>query len=229
MHAVRVLTVASAAVLAVQMVSAAPSYSRYRGVALGDTVTAAVASLNMTASDIATVHVRPSLIQQLTWRPNQFFTGRTIKPDAMAEMVLTFHLGRLARVVATYDRDRTEGLTNADLTDSFTATYGPSMLVSRPIASRAGTTAADAAEILGQWDDGETLVVLSRDVYPPRVKLTVSSIAGNRLLQDAMASSVRLDALEAPMRDMVRRTSDELTRRQRAEQSRVDNKAAFKP
>ena len=107
--------------------------------------------------------------------------------------------------------------------------YGPSMLVPTRIASRAGTTSVDQPEILGQWDDGETLVVLSRDVYPPRVKLTVSSIAGNRLLQDAMASSVRLDALEAPMRDMVRRASDELTHRQRAEQSRVDNKAAFKP
>jgi len=229
MHPARVLTVASAAVLAVQMVSAAPVYSRYRGVSLGDTVTAAVASLNMTAGDIAVVHVRPSLIQQLTWRPNQFFTGRTAKPDALAEMVLTFHLGRLARVVATYDRDRTEGLTNADLKDSFTAIYGPSMLVPTRTATRAGDASSDQPEIIGQWGDDETLVVLSRDVYPPRAKLTVSSVAENRLLQDAVASSVRLDALEAPTRDMVRRASDALTQRQRAEQARVDNKAAFTP
>jgi hypothetical protein len=196
---------------------------------MGDSVTAVVASLDLTAADIATVHVRPSLIQQLTWRPNQSFTGRTAKPDAMAEMVLTFHLGRLARLVATYDRDRTEGLTDADLTDSFTAIYGPSMLVPTPIATRAGAKSSGQPEILGQWGDGETLVVLWREVYPPRVKLTVSSIAGNRLLQDAIASSVRLDAVEAPTRDMVRRASDELTRHRRAEQSRVDNKAAFKP
>jgi len=227
MHPARVLTVVSAAVLAVQMVSAAPVYSRFRSVSLGDTVTAAVASLNMTASDVAVVHVRPSLIQQLTWRPNQFFTGRTSKPDALAEMVLTFHLGRLARVVATYDRDRTEGLTNADLKDSFTAIYGPSMLV--PTATRARTASSDEPEIIGQWGDDETLVVLSRDLYPPRAKLTVSSLAANRQMQDAVASSVRLDVLEAPIRDMVRRTSDDLTRHQRAEQARVDNKAAFKP
>jgi hypothetical protein len=229
MHAARVLTVVSAVLLAVPMVSAAPVYSRYRGVALGDTVTAAVASLNMTASDITTVHVRPSLVQQLTWRPNQFFTGRTIKPDAMAEMVLTFHLGRLAQVVATYDRDRTAGLTNADLTDSFTTMYGPSMIVPRPIAIRSGRVSSDQPEILGQWGDDDTLVVLSRDVYPPRVKLTVSSVGQHRRLEDDIASSVRLDALEAPMRDMVRRASDELSQRRRAEQARIDNKAAFKP
>jgi hypothetical protein len=229
MHTARVLTVASAAALAVQMVSAAPVYSRYRGVSLGDTVTAAAASLNMTASDIAVVHVRPSLIQQLTWRPNHFFTGRTTKPDAVAEMVLTFHLGRLARVVATYDRDRTEGLTNADLRDSFTALYGPSMLVPTTPRPRAGTTSSDQPDVIGQWGDGETLVVLSRDVYPPRIKLTVSSVAVTRQMQDAMASSVRLDALEAPTRDMIRRTSEALTQRERAERSRIDNKAAFTP
>jgi hypothetical protein len=229
MHAARVLTVASAVALAVQLVAAAPGYSRYRGVALGDTAAAAVASLNMSASDIATLHVRPSLIQQLTWRPNQFFTGRTSKPDALTEMVLTFHLGRLARVVATYDRDRTAGLTNADLTDSFAAIYGPAMLVPTPISTRAGSASSNQPEILGQWGDGETLVVLSREVYPPRLTLTVSSVAENRLLQDAIASSLRLDAMEAPVRDMVRRASDELTLRRRAEQSRIDNKAAFKP
>ena len=32
--------------------------------------------------------------------------------------------------------------------------------------------------------DGETLVVLLREAYPPRIKLTVSSVAADRLLQD---------------------------------------------
>jgi hypothetical protein len=120
-------------------------------------------------------------------------------------------------------------MTDADLADSFTAIYGPSMLVPTPASTRAGASASVEPQVLGQWGDGETLVVLWREVYPPRVKLTVSSIAENRLLQGAIASSVQLDALEAPTRDMVRRASDELTRLRRAEQSRVDNKAAFKP
>ena len=49
------------------------------------------------------------------------------------------------------------------------------------------------------------------------------------LLQDALASGARLDATEAPTREMVRRLSEELTRRQRDEQSRIDNKSAFTP
>jgi hypothetical protein len=224
MHAARVAAVACAAVMAVQVVASSPVYSRYRGVSIGDAVDTAVASLGMTASDITVVHARPSLVQQLTWRPNQFFTGRTGPSDALAEMVLTFHHGRLARLVATYEREKTAGLTNVDLRDAFTTVYGPSMLVPTP-----GPVSAGQAEVIGQWGDGETLVVVWREVYPPRVKVTVSSVAGNRLMQDAMASGVRLDAIEAPTREIVRRVSDELTQRRRAEQSRVDNKAAFKP
>jgi hypothetical protein len=231
MHAARLLTVVAAAVLAVQTASASPVYSRYRGVSIGDPVGAVVTALDMTARDVVVVHTRPSLIQQLTWRPNQYFAGRTGKAEAMAEMVLTFHLGRLTRIVATYDRDRTEGLTNADLQDSFTATYGPSMLIPTAIATGPGpgTAAVGEPQIIGQWGDGETLVVLWREVYPPRVKLTVSSVTANRLMEDALASSVRLDALEAPTREVIRRVSDAHTQRQRAEQSRVDNKAAFTP
>jgi hypothetical protein len=225
MHASRVATVVCAAVMAVQVVAASPVYSRYRGVSIGDSVGTAVASLGMTASDITVLHSRPSLVQQLTWRPNQFFTGRTGPSDAVAEMVLTFHNGRLARLVATYEREKTAGLTNVDLRDSFTTVYGPSMLV--PTAT--GPASPGQPDIIGQWGDGETLVVVWREVYPPRVKVTVSSVVGNRLMQDAVASGVRLDAIEAPTRDIVRRVNDDLTQRRRAEQSRIDNKAAFKP
>jgi hypothetical protein len=151
--------------------------------------------------------------------------GRTGAPEALAEMVLTFHLGRLARVVATYDRDRTEGLTNADLHGSFTTIYGASMLVPTP----SGVRSSSEPEIIGQWGDGETLVVLLREVYPRRIRLTVSSVAADRLLQAGLASGVRLDTIEAPTRDMVRRLSEELTQQRRDEQSRLDNKSAFKP
>jgi hypothetical protein len=225
MHAARIATIVCAAAMAVPVVSASPAYSRYRGVSMGDSVSTVIASLHMKPSDIAIVHARPAMVQQLTWQPNQFLTGTTGSRDTLAEMVLTFHLGRLARVDATYDPERTEGLTDADLHETFTTVYGRSMLVPTP----SGVDASRDPEIIGQWGDDDTLVVLSRAAYPRRIKLTVSSVAGDRLLQDALASGVRLDAIEVPTRDMVRRASDEQTKRTRDEQSRRDNKSSFKP
>ena len=225
MHAARIATTVCAVMMAVPVVSASPVYSRYRGVSIGDSVSVVVASLQLLPSDVAIVHARPAMIQQLTWRPNQFFASKAGPPEALAEMVLTFHLGRLARIVATYDRERTEGLTNTDLHDSFTTIYGTSMLVPTP----SGIRSSSEPEIIGQWGDGETLVVLLREAYPRRITVTVSSVAADRLLQDAFASGVRLDTTEAPTRDMVRRLNEELTQRRRDEQSRLDNKSAFKP
>jgi hypothetical protein len=194
-------------------------------VSIGDSVSVVVASLQMAPSDVAIVHARPAMIQQLTWRPNQFFASKAGPPEALAEMVLTFHLGRLARVVATYNRDRTEGLTNADLHDSFTTIYGASMLV----PTQPGVRSSGDPEIIGQWGDGETLVVLLRETFPRRITVTVSSVAAGHLLRDSLASGARLDTIEAPTRDMVRRASEEQTKRTRDEQSRLDNKSAFKP
>ena len=125
-----VLTVVCAAAIVVPAASAAPALSHYRGVTLGDTVSVVADRLNVALSDVVVVHQRPTLVQQLTWRPHRLVSGTIVEPDPLAEMVLLFHLGRLVHVAVTYDRDRTEGLTNADLHDAFTRTYGTSMLLS---------------------------------------------------------------------------------------------------
>ena len=103
--------VATAFVLPVA--SAESVFSRYRGVTLDDSVQMVVDHLKAALSDVKVVHARPTLVQQLSWRPRQFVSGASIEPDPMAEMLLTFHLGRLVRIAVIYDRNRTAGLTDA--------------------------------------------------------------------------------------------------------------------
>jgi hypothetical protein len=225
MSALRILAGASVAILAAQVASASSVYTLYRGVSIGDSPSVVVAALKMKPTDVAVVTERPALVEQLTWRPNQFFTGKTAPTDALAEMVLTFHRGQLAHVVAIYERDRIEGLTDPDLLDAFSAVYGKAMLVPTPTK---GAVPGEST-VIGRWGDGETLVVLWREAFPRRVKLTVSSIAGDRMLQAALVSGKRLDAIAAPAWDVVRQTSEDFTRRLRTERARVGNKAAFKP
>jgi hypothetical protein len=225
MGAAGIPTIFFVVALAVQVVSASPEYARYRGVSLGNSVAATVTALQVTASEVATLHQRPTLVQQLTWRPNQFFTGSTRAPEPLSEMVLTFHLGRLARIAATYDRERTEGLTNADLHDAFTATYGTSMLMPTPAA----VPAPSQPEVIGRWGDGKTLVLVRREAYSRRVTLTIASIVADRLLQNAIADGTRHAVSEAPAQDLVRRISEQQTQRGLDEKARHHNKAAFKP
>lgn len=145
-----------ATAFALPVSSAESVFSRYRGVMLGDSVEVVVDHLKATPSEVKVVHARPTLVQQLAWRPHQFVSGTTIQPDALAEMLLTFHIGQLARISVFYDRERTKGLTNADLHEALSAVYGTSMLQST--AMGAGSALAADPQVIGRWGDDETLV-----------------------------------------------------------------------
>ena len=221
------LTIVCATAIAVSSTSAQPVLSRYRGVTLGDPVQVVVDQLKVTSSDVKVVHERPTLIQRITWRPRRLVSGTIVEPDALGEMVLTFHLERLASIALSYDLDRTKGLTDADLLEAFTSAYGTSILVPTPTR----TTVASRAEpeIMGRWDDAETLVLLWRESSTNRIKLTLTSIATDRAMQEAIADGLRLEASEAPARDLARRATEDAALRARDEKVRSDNKTTFKP
>ena len=86
---------------------------------------------------------------------------------------------------------------------------------------------AQRPEIIGRWDDAETLVLLWRESSTNRIKLTVTSIATDRAMQAAIADSLRLEASEAPARDLARRATEEAALRARDEKVRSDNKVTF--
>lgn len=212
--------------LALPGIAAAPEFTRYRDITLGDGAAAVVERLKVPMSDLKVVHERPTLVQQLTWRPHRFVSGTTVEPDPLSEMVLTFHLGRLAHIAVVYDRDRTAGLTDADLHEVFAKAYGTSQLLPTPRAPARSTT---EPEVVGRWGDDDTLVLLWRESYPSRIKLTIASIAADRVMQAAIGDGVRLDATEAPSRELARRAAEEEALRLRNEKLRRDNKAGFKP
>jgi hypothetical protein len=221
------LTVLCAMAIALPVTSAESVFAGYRGLTLGDSVEAAAGHLQAALTEVKVVHARPTLVQQLTWRPHQFVSGVSVEPDPLAEISLIFHLGRLARIAVIYDRSRTEGLTNADLHEALSGTYGTSLLLSAPM--RTAVELPIDGVTIGQWGDNETLVRLWRETYPSRVRLTITALAADRAMQDAIADGMRLDATEAPGLDLARRTAEAAALRTRDENIRRDNKATFKP
>jgi len=223
---VLLLTILCATALVRPAISAEPVLSQYRGVTLGDSVQVVADRLQVMATEAKVVHERPTLVQQITWRPNRFVSGTSVEPDPLAEMVLTFNLGQLARIAVIYDRERTQGMTNADLLEALIGVYGPSLL---PSMATGTTTSSTDPETIGRWSDAQTLLLLSRDRYPSRVSLTITAIAADLAMQKAIEDGVRVDATEAPARDLARRDAESAALRARDEKIRRDNKAAFKP
>ncbi len=228
MRGVYLLAMLCAATIASPASGADSAFAHYRGVTLGDSLEAVVGRLKASSADIRAVQERPTPVRELTWRPAyRFGAGARVAPDSMAEMVLMFHHNRLARIVITYDRDRTRGMTDEDLRDALIGTYGAAMLV--PRSNAASAAAPTGPEAIGRWGDADTTVVLWREPFPDRVKLTITAIGPDLAMQTAIADGVRLEATEGPTRDLARRVVEAAAVQAQEENARRGNKAAFKP
>jgi hypothetical protein len=223
-----VMTLLAALFVASGSASAQSTLSRHRDVTLGDTVQVVADLLKVTRQDVKILHAGPALVEELTWRPNRHASGPAVTLDAVADVVMTFHADRLARMVVTYERERTQGLTDTDLIEALTEVYGLASLASTP-THHARPNPSSERRTFGRWEDAATVVLLWREVYPNRVGLTISSITADRALQQAIADGERLYLSGAPQRDVDRRAAEAAAVAARDEQLRLENKKKFKP
>lgn len=199
-------------------------WSRYRGVTLGDSVATAVERLAIVEPTIKVLYEGPSLIQELTWRPHRYISGLAMTSDPLGELVLTFIEGRLVRMTATYDRDRMEGLSDADLLELLGTTYGLARIPSRAPA----LIRAEPRRTIGNWGDDEALVRLWSEDHPRRVGLTITS-PEDAALQTALANGLIAERDAAPQRERARQAAEAAALKEREEKTRLANKTNFKP
>ena len=226
MTGLRGLLVASAIVVSVGRI-AAEEPLRYRGHALGSNLASILAVSGARPADVKLLHTRPAKMQELEWRvPYAIQTANAADP--VRSVLFNLYDDQLYRVTVTYDRERTEGLTNKDLTEALSAVYGV------PVAQKAGAKAAPEAPlesiIVAQWDAGSSEVTLYRvGVYSPQVLLVLSSKPLENLARVATKEALRLDAKEAPQRALDQRKKDEADAQTANDQNRLANKTGFKP
>jgi hypothetical protein len=178
-------------------------------------------------SDVRSIHERPAVIQELDWQPQLPFLADPVKADPVKDGVLCFYNGELFRIVVTYDRYRVEGMTPEDMIDAISATYG--------IASRhAGAIPyhsiyGDVAEVIARWEDSEYSYNLVRTGNQSSFSMVLYSKRQDALAEAAIVEAVRLDAQEAPQREIEvqkkKREEDGLA----LEKARSANKPNFRP
>lgn len=225
----RVAAIASLGlVLGAQPVSGQAPFS-YREHALGSSVASVVKISGARASDIKTPHERPAMIQELAWRAPYVLSGAELA-DPVRDVVFSFYNDQLFQIVVTYDRDRMEGLTNDDIVESLSATYGVPLLVHRrtPRTPLPADVPA-AATIVARWEDAASQLTLTRGTYSPQYQLVLISKTLNARADAAIKEAHRLDTVEAPQRELDQRKKDVADARAATAKARLANKAAFKP
>jgi hypothetical protein len=140
---------------------------------------------------------------------------------------------RLYQVTVAYDRARIEGLTPEDLVDAISASYGRALLQPAQIGSARLPAAVDLSlgmdrTVTAEWASTEYSVTLVHTNYPSEFSLVLKATEPERLARVAAVESERLDAQEAPQREVARQQKEADENQVKAEKARKLNKPLFR-
>ena len=229
MTSVRILTIASVAVVVGAHPLVAQELSRYRAYALESSVASVVTTSGARESDVSTTHQRPAKIQVIKWRTPYLPSGGGLA-DPVRDVQFGFCDDQLYQIVVTYDQSRTEGLTNDDVTESLSATYGlPLLLTTRPSPGVLPANALIDTTVVARWEDEATMVILIRGTNVPQYQLVLTSKTLSARARAAVKEAIQLDRQEAPQRELDRQEKQVADAGVASQRARVVNKPAFRP
>jgi hypothetical protein len=229
MTSVRLSLIAALGLLLSILPALAQDLSQYRNFVLESSFTAVITASGARPAAAKVLYERPARIQELDWRPGY---GGVVdrQPDPVRQLTFAFVDNALYQIVVTYDRNRTDALTNADVIESLTATYGAPAPAAAPLPSRTSPdeTRPDSI-VVAHWESPAASLTLFRGTYTPELQLVlVSKPLGARALA-AIREAKRLDVLEAPQRAIDQRRKEAADADAAREKTRSTNKGAFRP
>jgi len=206
--------------------------SRYRTFELGSDLTSVASLTGAASAEAKMIHQRPALLQDLQWRPSRWVPGlTTMSTDPVDQILFSFYNNQLFRVVVDYSHERTEGMTDADIIEAISESYGtPFAPTPRGVVRAQSRLETDSGSPVARWGDAEHGVVLYRtSSYGKALRLIVTKAPLDDLARKAEAEAMRLDDLEAPRREIARQQKERDDGRAAAEKARVVNKPVFRP
>lgn len=215
--------------LVLQVVSAQEQI-RYRDFVMGSDLATVAKVAGVAAGNAKLIHARPAVLHELEWRPRYYSGSAAPLTDPVDLLVFKFYDDQLHRVVADYDRRRTEGMSTEDMIAAISQTYGQP--VSQTASRQLGTPTVQYGfpdTPLAGWGTDAYSVTLLRVAYPAAFRLVVAHTRLDNLARAATAAAVRQDTVEAPQRELERRQKEAAASAAAQEKAKTENKAQFRP
>ena len=204
----------------------APDLSRYRGFQFGETLQAVAKQAGLDVSQAKVIHARPAVIQELEW---PIWLASSFSQDPVKSIMFSFYNGELFRILVVYDRAETQGLTTEDMTEAISARYGTATKPAKiAIAFSSAQVYNDSEVIIARWEDPQYSFNLFRSSFQPTFGMVAFSKELDALARTATAEAIRLDAVEAPQREIQRQNQEDEKNRQSLEKARQANKSKFR-
>jgi hypothetical protein len=218
---------AGALALCAALAAGAADFKNYRDFHFGMSLEDAAKPAGTKAADVRVTHRRPALIQEMEWRPGFAYTYGANRVDPVREGVLRFYNGELFQVVATYDAQKVEGLTEDDVVATISKTYGTATKPADRVAYRSNY--GDSTPQLARWETADHWVSLVQTGDRATFALILTDRRLEALVKTAVAESARLDVLEAPQRAIEERRKQAAADRLEQGKARATNLPNFRP
>ena len=202
----------------------AQDFSKYRNFSLGTDLAAVLKHTDQRLADVKATHDGSVLFQELTWRP-AYNIGASSRSESVDELAFSFYKGELYKMIVTYERASTEGLTADDMMKSIAVKYGPATSIALEIDSAGNEKYELRQKPVASWEDSQYSLNLVRSPLSNGFQLIIYSKRVNAAADAALAQVVMVDELEAPQRAAARQKQEadaiELTRQK--------NQKSFRP
>jgi hypothetical protein len=202
--------------------------SKYRTFSLGTSFADLSKQVGPYSHYTTLVHPRPAAIQELTfWTLNSSRSWVGVYP--VSQILFSFYNGELYRIVVTYDRDDTEGLTDDDMVQAVSARYGTATSL-YPESSFFPTNYLDgstdkvipflltsdsyrsADRLIARWEDSQNAVSLLGSGNLNSFRLAISSKRLDAQAEAAIFEFEKFEKRGAPQVDIasLKREAEEL-------------------
>ena len=217
---------------------AAQDLSIYREFRLGASLPVVAKQARLNPAEAKTLYQRPALIQELEWQAVYLDPKRTA--DSVRSILFSFYNGALFRLLITYDRERTEGLSAEDVIEAISTKYG---LATKPgvemtiVTTHLASDALDGEKIIternekviARWEDAQYSYNLMQSYPSAPFTLAIYVKRLEALAQTAVAEATRLDKEEAPQREKARQAANATAAAAKQAEARRANKPPFRP
>jgi hypothetical protein len=202
----------------------AQDLSKYRNFSLGTNLPTVLKHTNQRLVDVKATHDGSLLFQELTWRPANGM-GVVSRSESVDELVFSFYKGELYKMVVTYERASTEGLTADDMVKSISAKYGPPTSIALEIDSAGKEQYELRQKPVASWEDSQYSLNLVRSSFSNAFQLVIYTKRVNADADAALAQVVKADELEAPQKAIERQNKEA----DATELARQKNQKSFRP
>jgi hypothetical protein len=198
--------------------------SKYRKFSLGMSLVELSKQIDSQPLHTKLIHKRPAVIQELTWWPGDS-SDSSLPADSVRQIFFSFHNGELYKILVTYDRHATQGLTAEDMVHAISAQYGIATRPDAQISFPTNELYRSTEKVIARWEDPQYSINLFRSSLLNTFGLVMFSKRLDGQAEAAIAESVKLEGRE----DLQKETDHQKKEASNLEAARQKNRNTFRP